>query len=148
MVRAVAHKKVVSPARRCKVPPKKSLERMREGYTTGLRLRRSARSSDPRNLDSTSRFPNSRFLWNLQCSRFASLPSDQVHVYVRFNSLVQWAQRVAPSGIADRQYGQSFVIGAAGGAASWLLTRLTNLTMRKTVKAMITKLITSLMNAP
>ena len=147
MVRPVAHKKVVSPARRCKVPPKNSLERMREGYTTGLRLRRSAQSSDPWNLDSTSRFPNSRFLWNLQCSRFASLPRDEARAHVRFNSLVQWAQRVAPSGIADRQYGQSFVAGGAGGA-SWLLTRLTNLTMRKTVKATITKLITSLMNAP
>ncbi len=63
-----------------------------------------------------------------------------------FKSDVQNAQRLAPAGTADRQYGHSFVAGAAGGAG--FLKRLTCLTRMKMAKEMIRKLIISLINMP
>ena len=60
-------------------------------------------------------------------------------------SAQQAAQRVAAKGIAVRQYGQSFVFGGGGGAAR---SRLMAFTIRKTTKAMIRNVITSLIKLP
>lgn len=50
------------------------------------------------------------------------------------------AQRVAFSGMLDRQNGQSFVVGAAGGAGFCM--GMTRRTTMNTANAMIRKLIT------
>ena len=55
------------------------------------------------------------------------------------------AQRDAPSGIAVRQKGQSFVFGGGGGAAR---KRLIAFTIRKITNAMIRKLTTLLRKVP
>ncbi len=60
------------------------------------------------------------------------------HSYLR--SDVQCAQRVALIGIADKQCGQSLVVGAAAGAG--LCSLLACLTIRKIAKAMMRKLVT------
>ena len=57
--------------------------------------------------------------------------------YAGGNWDVQWPQRVALIGTADRQYGQSFVFGAAGAGS--FLNRLTCLISRKITSATTTK---------
>jgi hypothetical protein len=57
------------------------------------------------------------------------------------------AQRVALSGMVERQCGQSLVVGASS-AACLLLSRLTARTMRKMTKAMIRKVMMSLISWP
>src|SRR5438309_8650779 len=54
-------------------------------------------------------------------------------------SAVQWAHFIALTGIADRQWGQSLVIGAAAAGAG-SCKRLTCLMTRKTANATIKKL--------
>jgi ribulose 1,5-bisphosphate synthetase/thiazole synthase len=67
------------------------------------------------------------------------------HQAVAGTSAQHAAQRLAPSGIAVKQCGQSFVFGGGGGAAR---KRLMVFTIRKTTKAIIKKVITSLRNVP
>jgi len=66
-------------------------------------------------------------------------------IYVAATSEQQAAQRVAASGIAVRQYGQSFELGGGGGAAR---IRLTDFTIRKITSAIIRNVTTSFMNCP
>src|SRR5213080_2532468 len=61
---------------------------------------------------------------------------------------VQYAQRVALTGIVDRQSGQAFVVGTGSGAGGWRLSRFTPRTSRKTTKATIRKLMSVFTNAP
>ena len=70
-------------------------------------------------------------------------------------SEVQWAHRIALTGISDRQYGHSFVEGAdAHGASSSMAAAavarrvLIHLTIRKSEKATTRKSITLFMNSP
>lgn len=58
---------------------------------------------------------------------------------------MQCAQRVALSGIVDRQSGQSFVVGESSCFDFILLTALT---IRKTTRATIRKLTTSFIKEP
>src|SRR5574338_848256 len=60
-------------------------------------------------------------------------------------SAQQAEHRFAPSGIAVKQSGQSFVFGGGGGAAR---KRFTAFTTRNTTNAMIRKLTRSLINWP
>jgi len=59
---------------------------------------------------------------------------------------VQFGQRVALSGTADKQYGHSFVVGAAAGAG--FLREFAALMIMNMAKAMIKKLITAFKNDP
>src|SRR4030067_2079311 len=52
---------------------------------------------------------------------------------------VQWPHFFAWIGIADRQCGQSFVVGTAGGDSSFFLSRLMLRTMKKMGDAMVRK---------
>jgi|APHig6443717817_1056837.scaffolds.fasta_scaffold1656406_1 hypothetical protein len=61
---------------------------------------------------------------------------------------VQRGHLVALMGIAEKQNGQSFVVGTAGGAAFSLCNLLIPLINKKTEKATITKLTIVLKNAP
>src|SRR5690349_14444734 len=60
----------------------------------------------------------------------------------RGSSVVQWAQRVARSGITERQYGHSFVVGSEGAGvppARFMIDWVNFTTLRNTTKATITK---------
>src|SRR5690606_610274 len=61
---------------------------------------------------------------------------------------VQWAQRVALRGIADRQKGQSLVVGSGAGASFSRCRRLIALISRNTAKATMMKLTRAFMNRP
>ena len=61
---------------------------------------------------------------------------------------VQWGHFVALIGIDEKQYGQSFEVGTAGGAASCLLSLFIAFTSKKTAKATIRKVMTVLRNTP
>ena len=51
-------------------------------------------------------------------------------------------------GMAERQYGQSFVVGSAGGTSFSLRALLTPFTRRKMANATMTKLIMVLIKMP
>jgi pyrroloquinoline quinone (PQQ) biosynthesis protein C len=69
-------------------------------------------------------------------------------LYPAFSSEVQFGQRVALIGIAEKQYAHSFVAGATGGASSSRLILLMVRTRRNTAKAIRMKLMIVLMNTP
>src|SRR5919201_632280 len=72
-------------------------------------------------------------------------PSRSLAPYAACKSTVQCAQRVALMGMVDKQYGQSLVVGSPDGVSCLLLSRLTPFTSKKMTKAMMRKLMTSLM---
>src|SRR5690242_20636182 len=75
-----------------------------------------------------------------------SVPALEDSSYFYFISDVQFGQRVALIGMTLKQYGQSFVVGSAGGGAFFRL--LKPLMIRKITKATITKSITVCRNTP
>ena len=83
-------------------------------------------------------------VWRSRRARAARRALHAANRY--FSSAVQCAHFVAFSGTADRQYGQSFVVGAAAGAG--LCIRLICLMRRKIANAMIRKLMMLLRKIP
>lgn len=114
------------------------------GRPDALRAARRAQSRSPTSFSSPRRRRDERGgwndwnYWNVLNGSVATLQEcSDLGVY--FRSEVQNAHRVALRGIADRQCGQSLVVGA--GAGPGFCIRLICLTNKKIANAMITKLI-------
>ena len=63
---------------------------------------------------------------------------------------LQCGHLVAASAISDLQKGQVLVVGALGGSSLWMrdIAVFITLTSRKTIRAMIRKLTTAVINLP
>jgi hypothetical protein len=72
-------------------------------------------------------------------------PRQEVGSYVVCSSEVHPEQRVAASGMDDKQYGQSLVVAAAGSSRFALFTAFTTI---KTTNATMRNIMTSLRKAP
>lgn len=70
-------------------------------------------------------------------------------IYYKVRSEVQWGQRVASIAISDLQWGQIFVVGAAGTSICFLKwSLLIDLIMRNRTRAIKRKLMTAEIKEP